>query len=308
MNVNARTQLKLVFIVLVWGVNYKILPIGVREFGAPTFTLLRFALTFPLLVLAVKWAGAARIERSSWPRMLAIGVIGTMLYQLMFAQGVTMTTATNAAVLIAISPIFSFILATLFRQAMHSPANWAGLFIALAGALLVISRGELQRLSTEHLAGDAVMLLASFLWALYSFVAEPMTKKYGGLPVTCWSLLPGVIGLTAISGHSLVDINWRDISPAAWYSLSYAVTLVTALGLVFFYQAIQVVGAQRVMAYMFLVPVAAMLSAALFFGESLTLLQAVAALMVMLGVYLARKPSTVSKSSVQSRAAAEQGA
>jgi drug/metabolite transporter (DMT)-like permease len=294
MNINAWTQIKLVFVVLVWGVNYKILPIGVKEFGAPAFTLLRFALTFPLLVPAVKLAGSVCIERSNWASMITIGVIGTTLYQVMFAQGVAMTTAINAAVLIAISPIFSFVLATVFRGARHSPTNWAGLFIALAGAVLVISRGDLLRLSSDHLAGDAVMLLASFHWALYSFVAEPLTNKYGDLVVTCWSLLPGIIGLAMISASSLSEISWVGIFPATWWSLAFAVTLVTSMGLVFFYQAIQIVGAQRVMLYMFLVPVAAMLSAALFFGESLTIAQAVAALIVVMGVYLTRKPAPIS--------------
>ena len=46
-----------------------------------------------------------RIERKDWLRLVAVGIVGTTMYQTMFMLSVKYTSATNASLLIAMSPI-----------------------------------------------------------------------------------------------------------------------------------------------------------------------------------------------------------
>ena len=68
------------------------------------FNSLRFLVASPVLLITFMMERSLRIERKDWLRLVAVGIVGTTMYQTMFMLSVKYTSATNAS-LIAMSPI-----------------------------------------------------------------------------------------------------------------------------------------------------------------------------------------------------------
>ena len=118
----------LVSVALVWGANYTIGKYGVAFMSSIQFNSLRFLVASPvLLLITFIMERSLRIERKDWLRLVAVGIVGTTMYQTMFMLSVKYTSATNASLLIAMSPIFTGILAVLHKQERFSSVYWCSI-------------------------------------------------------------------------------------------------------------------------------------------------------------------------------------
>lgn len=285
---------KLFLVVLVWGINYLILPYGVSWFGTGAFTFLRFALTLPPLFLLLWKRKNLAIDASDVPILCCIGLIGITGYQTTFAAAVHLTSTANAAVLFSLSPIFSMILSKIAGRDNPRLSNWFGVLIAfIGGVVLVLGSGRELAIGASHVTGDILMLIAALLWALSAFISEKALKKYGGLKVTAWSLPAGIVGLLLFSAGELTSVSFDGAPISAWLSLAFAIAGATVIGVVLFYDAIPHLGARKVMAYMYLVPVIAIFMSSIVLGAGLSVQQIAGISMSLLGVYLARHRSPI---------------
>ncbi len=283
-------EIKLLMVVLVWGINYVIIPYGLGPFGAGPFTLVRFTLSLPLLFLLLLRHRTFAIERVDWPRLALIGLVGIAGYQAAFAAAVDATTTANAAILFSLSPIFSVLLNRISGREHPSWINWVGLILAFIGGLvLILSDGSIFTLNADHRKGDLLMLAAALFWALAAFISERCLKKYGGLKVTAWSLPSGIIGLLLFSGYDTFNLDFSSMPSSAWWALSFAVLGATVIGVVLFYDAVPHLGTRRVMSYMYLIPVIAIFSECLISGVWLNVMQGIGIILALCGVALARK-------------------
>lgn len=285
-------DLALIGVILVWGLNYVVLKIGLRELDAGVFTLVRFLGATPFLFCLLARSGEDwRLPRADLPRAAAVGLLGTTAYQTGFALATRLTTAANLSLLMALSPVFAALLGWATGRDRPSAATFAGSAIALTGAALVIGGGrQAIAFGLQTLGGDLVALLASFLWAAYAVVAQPLLARHSGLKVTAYAGLFGALGLLAASGPAALRTAWASLAWPTWASLLYSTGLVTVFGLVTWYNSIGHIGPTRVMAYMFLQPVTAIASAAVFLGERLTGWQVAGALLALAGIGLIRRP------------------
>ncbi len=136
----------LVSVALVWGANYTIGKYGVAFMSSIQFNSLRFLVASPvLLLITFLMERSLRIERKDWLRLVAVGIVGTTMYQTMFMLSVKYTSATNASLLIAMSPIFTGILAVLHKQERFSMKVQIGSIVAFIGAAFVLLTGHTGR-------------------------------------------------------------------------------------------------------------------------------------------------------------------
>jgi len=283
-------EAKLFLVMLMWGVNYVIIPYGLGPFGAGPFTFLRFGLTLPILFLLLLHRRDFFIAFADWKRMALIGLLGTAGYQITFAAAVEATTTTNAAILFSLSPIFSVLINRLSGREIPGWTNWLGLFLAFSGGLLlVLSEGSSFTINSSHKKGDLLMLAAALLWALTAFFSEECLRKYGGLKVTAWSLPFGVAGLALYAAFDTASLDFSSLPGTAWLALFFAILGATVIGVVLFYDALPHLGTRQVMTYMYLIPVIAILTECAVFGVRLNGMQILGAILALLGVALTRK-------------------
>ncbi|KLU58812.1 putative amino-acid metabolite efflux pump [Peptococcaceae bacterium CEB3] len=283
-------ELLLFLVVVFWGANYTVGKWGMLGFSPLNFTLLRFAVAAPLLLLMLYLLERdLRVSLRDLPQMALIGLVGTAIYQTVFMAAVKYASAANASLLLAASPVFTAIFAGVARQeTLPARGRW-GSVLALGGVVLVLVFGTTKlKAGSGAWLGDMYGLLASGVWGLYPVLTHKMLRRYSALKTVAVSSLFGALFLLAAGLPGLLRVSWPGVPWQSWASLLYSIGPVTVFGLVAWYYGISKVGANRVMAYMYLVPVVAVATAAVMLGEGIHPLQILGAAVIFVGIQVIR--------------------
>ena len=284
------TDLGLLLIVLIWGVNFSVLKVLLREFEPLALNALRF----PMAAVAL-WILVRRIDGSLKPdpedlrRIITLGLLGNVAYQLCFIFGVDSTFAGNASLLLATTPVWTLFLSSVAGH--ERPGGWAIIGVAgtLIGIFMVITGSrDAGTLASPTTRGDLLILIASMLWAMYTVGGRKPVTRYGALRVTAWTLWVAtpIIFLMGLPGLMRTDL--RTITPEAWIGITYAGLLGIGLAYLLWYRAVERIGNNRTAVYSNLVPVAALITAWIWLGEVPTTLQLIGAAVILVGLTLAR--------------------
>lgn len=278
-------------VVLVWGGNYTVGKWGMLGFDPLTFNVVRFIGATPLLFLLLYLLEKnLRIQLKDCWELAMLGLIGITIYQTLFMASVKYATATNASLMLAISPVFTALFAWLAGQERLGPKGRLGSALSLIGVVLVLLFGTNKlALGWGVIRGDLIAILASSVWGLYPVLAKRMLRKYSALKTMTYASLFGTIFFSVIGYNAMQAITWSEIAPVAWGSMAYSIVLVTTYGLVVWYHAINRIGANRVMAYMYAVPAVAVVTAAILLKEQIHLMQGLGAVVIFWGISMIRK-------------------
>lgn len=280
-----------VTLALIWGLNYPLVKQVMTELSPMSFNGLRFIGASLFLLIALRVMGEDwSVRRSDLPRMLALGLIGITLYQVGFIYGLQRSTASNTSLIIATSPSLVVFFGSLLGLLRASRGTWAGVAMAFLGLLLVIG-GKQQGLSlgSQTLTGDLLAFMAALTWAFYTLVVPPLFEHYSSLKATTIVMTIGTIPLIFLSVPEWRVQDWGAVTLFGWGGLLYSTVLSIALGYVIYYYCVKRLGSTRAVIYYNLTPVFSVALAFVLLGERMTLVQALGAVIVILGVYITRR-------------------
>jgi len=287
---SASADLGLFVMALIWGVNFPLIKASLAELPPLAFNALRFplaALTV-FLILRVK-GGVTWPEKTDWPRLVSLGLVGNVVYQGFFIFGVDATLAGNASIILATTPVWTVALSTLRGHERPGPMVWMGIFLTLSGMSLVVLGAEMAvGIQSSALKGDLLMVGAAVTWSVYSVGSRGMIQKYGSLSVTAWTLWVGALGLVILGTPSVLEAPLAQASRLAWVGVAYAGILAIGLAYVLWYRGVQRIGNSRTAAYSNLTPLVALAVAWAWLGEVPQPLQIAGATVVLGGLSLAR--------------------
>ena len=274
---------------VLWGVNYAVIKAALREFRPMAFNGVRFALATATIGLLLRHRGTSlRMPREGLWRLALLGVLGHAIYQLLFIEGIARTTAANASLIMASSPMLVALLATaLGREKVHRH-GWLGVALAVAGLTLVISAQGVDSFTDLNFAGDLLVLAAAGAWALYSVLASGVIAHTSSLSATMVTLLSGTPVLLLMAAPSLASQNWRGIGARGWLGVAFSGILAIGLGYLIWNTGLGELGGTRTAVYSNLTPVVAAALAWVTLGERWNLAQAVGAAAVLAGIALTR--------------------
>lgn len=137
-----------------------------------TLNFLRWLLAFAILLPVAGWV--LRPGSGMWPhwrRFATLGLLGVGLYNALQYMALKTSTPINVTLVAAATPIWMLLLGRLFFGTHISKRAALGAAFSLAGVATVLSRGDVAQLMQVKLVpGDAWMLLATLVWATYSWL------------------------------------------------------------------------------------------------------------------------------------------
>jgi drug/metabolite transporter (DMT)-like permease len=283
-------DLLLLCVVLIWGTNYTVGKIALREFDPTSFAALRTILAAPFLFLALglKERGV-HLTKKDIPPFVLLGLFGNVLNRFAWSYGLHFTTASNASLLMSTAPILAALFASLFRIERVTLKSALGIGVAFLGVFFVI-KGDFSDLGLGKttLMGDFLMLGAALSWALFSIFAKPFLRDYSILKLTAWSAQFGAVFLVPFILGPLAQGAFAHPTLKGWLCLLYISILGNAVAHVFWVTGISKIGPTRTTMYQTFVPVVAIFFAVMFLGESLLGVQIVGVVLVIGGVYVTR--------------------
>lgn len=286
-----RTNLGLLTMVLVWGLNFSVVKAALAHIPPLGFNALRFPLASLTVWLVLRRLGSIPLpRREDVRRVIVLGLLGNVVYQVAFIVGLDRTRAGNASLLLATSPIMTALLSAAAGHERVRPRVWGGVVATVVGMALVVLGGhEGVAIGLDTLAGDLILVGAALAWSLYTVGAKPLINRYGPVPVTAWTLWTGSLALVPLGSLDLVGLGWSAVPGVAWAGVAFAGIFGIALAYLLWYQGVRYIGNTRTAIYSNLVPVLAILIAWLWLGEVPSVGQIVGAVVIIGGVMLAQR-------------------
>ncbi len=280
-----------------WGASFVATKVVLRQASLLTVIALRFGMG--VLVLAVVVAARREFRwpgRSDVGWLVLLGLNGVTVHQLLQASGLVTTTATNSGWIVALTPIFAALLAWLILREPFGRVQVLGLAIALLGAWLVISRGQLSRglLNIPATPGDFLVLLSSPNWALFTVLSKRIVGRLPPALTLMYVMLAGwlaIVPLFVLSG-GLNQVP--HLTGAGWGGVLFLGLLCSGVAYVFWYDALDVAGASQVAAFLYIEPFVTLIVAAGVIGEAITWASLVGGAIILLGVWLVNRSVPVS--------------
>ena len=284
------TDLGLLALAGIWGVNFSVVKVVLRELDPLALNALRFPMAcVAMWFLVARLPGPALPDRKDWRRILLLGFLGNVVYQLCFIIGLDWTYAGNASLLLATVPVWTVILSTAVGH--ERPNRWVyfGVTATFVGMILVIIGGASSlSLGGDTMRGDLLLVGAAMLWSVYTVAGKAPVQRYGSLRMTAWTLWIATPVIVLMGVPSLIDTDWSGVSAGSWAGVVYAGVLSIALAYLLWYRGVQHLGNSRTAVYSNLVPVAALITAWLWLGEVPAPLQFAGAAVILLGLSVAR--------------------
>ena len=195
--------------------------------------------------------------------LCVLGLIGVFGFNFAFFTALHYTSALNAALIMALSPLLTSVLAAwLLRAPLHAH-QLIGIGLAFLGVALVITGG---RLAVLHIAlGDVWMLFACCAWSLYSVLVQKYAAHVPSRQQARWTVGAGAVALIAVACAVEQPLAAMARQSATTHGiLLYMALCGTVLAYLFWLQGIQRLGPQRAVIAFNLVPVFTLLVNLLF--------------------------------------------
>jgi drug/metabolite transporter (DMT)-like permease len=274
-----------------WGANFVLAGPILADLPPLWAAALRFLAGAGLMLAVARWQGEdlwRLARRHGWVYLL-LGLVGIAAFNVLFFHAMKTTSADNGALIMATNPLLTTLLAAVSLGERASARHLSALPVALAGVAVVISHGDLSRLSGLQIAeGDLLMLAANLTWALFNVLTRRLMPQ--GSPVANTALMmaagAAILVAAALAGSAPFAL------PGTRAALALAVMAVggTVLAYLFWGMGIRRLGAGRTSLFLNLVPVFAMLLGGVL-GDPPTAAQIAGGLLVLAGVMLAMMPA-----------------
>lgn len=289
-------ELGLLLVVVLWGVNFTFIKLGISDIPPFAFAGIRFTLAGLVLLALLRWhEGSIAWPPGTVQPILVLGLLGNTLYQALFMYGLARTSVANASLIVAAAPILVVVFgATTGVERVTAPVA-AGVLLATSGVLLVLAvRGPTFGRAT--LIGDLTILLATFCWAAFTLLLRKYRPPISDLRLTALTLVTGAPGLVLLGLPGMLRTDWTAVRAAAWFGLAGSSLLAIVIAYMLWNRAVRVLGSSRTSIFSAAVPLIAMLFAWPLLGEVPRPTQFAGAGLIIGGVFLSRwKPGGVSE-------------
>ena len=272
-------------VVAVWGTNFVVIKIGLRDFPPFLFATLRFAFT------ALPWLLFIHRPQVPWKWLALFGVfLGAGQFGFLFLAMRADISPGLASLVIQMQVFFTIGLSVLIFSERVSRGAFGGIALAATGLGVIAWHTD----ATVTAAGIFMVLMAGLFWACANITvkraASQRSDRIDMFGFMVWSSLfavPPLLILSLVFDGAGADLRAIAVAHGdAWAALAWQVAGNTLFGYVAWNWLLTRYDAATVTPYALLVPVFGMGASAVLLGEPLPLWKISAAALVMAGLAL----------------------
>jgi drug/metabolite transporter (DMT)-like permease len=286
MNPQVTVWLMVIASTFFWGSNFNAGHAIAGDVAPLTAAADRFgvAVILFLLLRLVQGKAESQLQWKDGLALIPLGIIGVFGFNYAFFTALHTTSALNAALIMALSPMLSLVFSAWLLNTRIKAYQYFGIALAFIGVSLVITGGNFGLL---HIAvGDAWMLGACTVWSLYSVGAKKFAAHIPSLQLARWTVSVGAIAL--IIAACLLEQPFTSIPQLSLEThsiLFYMSICGTVLAYIFWLRGVHFLGPDKSAIAFNLVPVFTLL-VSLALGSLPNMIQLAGMLLVLIGVVI----------------------
>jgi len=287
-------------VVVVWAINFIAAKIGLRYL--PPLTMASFRVTLAGVSMVPAYLVCSRLPafadaqrtrsqgitlRDLWT-FSYLGFFGVVVNQMCFTMGLRYTSVSHAAVIVGMGPIYTLILAVLFRLERATWHKVVGMTIALLGVAVLASENGISTRSPS-LLGDAITMTGSIGFATYAVLGKRVAGRYDALTMVAFNHFAGAIIILPVALRQARELGpfstWRAVPWPAWAAVVFMAVCSSALAYLLYFWLLRYLEASQLSAFTYLLPVLAVILGILLLGERGSLTQIIGGILALGGVY-----------------------
>jgi drug/metabolite transporter (DMT)-like permease len=268
---------------------------GAPHLGPIAVTFLPFYVTTLLLVPILIWRrrqdpNRARPTWRDWRMFVIAGIAGQVLAQLGMTWGISLSLASNGAILNLMIPVISAALASIMLGERLTALRLLCLAIGMAGVLMM-SLGDLKAssfLETGYLVGNLLILVGCFGSSFYNVYCKGLLARFGEVEILIFSYITASLAsLPLLIWFEPVDADvFRSMSASGWLAFGYLAVFHYGASMLIFFFVLEHVSVTAASVSLYLVPVFGVLFAVTMLGEKLNPLALIGAAVVLAATIL----------------------
>lgn len=284
--------LEALFAVIVWGASFIATKIALQDISPVSVVWLRFSMGLLILGAAVAMRRQFALpKRDEWAYFALLGFLGITFHQWLQSNGLKTSEAGTTAWIVATTPVF---MALLGRVVLKERLGWlkiTGIFLAFAGVLLVVSKGDLSSVSVGRFGapGDKLILVSAVNWAVFSVLSRRGLKSYPAGLMMFYVMLLGwlFISMLFFAGGNTAEI--ANLTFNGWLGIAFLGIFCSGLAYIAWYDALQALSAAKTGVFLYIEPLVAMVAAFFVLGEPVTVVSLIGGAVILLGVWLVNR-------------------
>lgn len=292
MSQTLRAHVALAVVALIYGLNYIIAKdvMNLGYLGPRGFILTRVVGASVLFWIFHRASKSSPILAKDILRLAACGFFGVAANQILFFEGLALTSPINASIIMTINPLLVLGLGVALGLEKFTFIRLVGVILGGIGALLLIYSSGLEGVSiTGNSTGNLLVLLNATSYALYLVMVKPLMQRYSAIQVVKWVFLFGMLFVLPLGLGQATSAQWQDFPPSIWAAIAFVVIGTTFLAYLLNVFALKTVRSSTVGFYIYLQPFFASVFSLFLGKDQLDLFKIIAAVLIFIGVYLVSK-------------------
>lgn len=274
--------------VIIWGTTFVSTKVLLHHgLGPIEIMFYRFILAYVCLFLF----SHKRIWANNWKDeglLILSGLTGGTFYFIAENTALGITQASNVALLVCTTPIFTALLARwIYKEPLRKNMLFGSL-IALIGVGLVVFSGSI--ILQINPLGDFLSIVAALMWAFYCLVLKPLGGRYSTAFITRKVFFYSIVSLIIYFCFDPLIVKMDILLyPTVCLNLLFLGVVASMLCFIIWNAAVKVLGPSQTANYIYVQPISTLVLSSIILSEVITTTSLVGALCIIGGVYLAEK-------------------
>ena len=272
---------------LIYAINYTFAKDVMPDFIQPSgFILLRVTGAVILFSLFYFLFVNEKVEKKDIIRLAICGIFGVAINQLLFFEGLNLTTPINAAIIMTINPVLVIIMSALILFEKINIRKGIGIALGLIGAYTLILNGGDVSGNTNFMLGNMFVFINAASYGLYLVLVKPLMQKYHPITVMFYVFGFGILYVLPFGYTELLAVDWVSFPTIIIWEVLFVVVCTTVIAYLLNSSALKLLNPSTVSIYIYLQPVLATLFAIFSGSDSLDEMKLIASVIIFVGVYL----------------------
>lgn len=257
-----------------------------------TLAFWRWALALPILYpfVAKELRAHAGILKRDWKWFMLFGLLASAPNHVMVYESLQYTTAINVQLCNSTIPLWVMLIQWLGLSTRPRPAEVLGLLVSIVGVVVIVTGGEIARITTLDLNRGDLLILGCFItWSLYTVLLRFRAQELSASAFVFVASCCGLVIILPLFGLEMLTTSVVPSEPRFWGWVAVIVFGSSIFGSIFFSAGTDRVGAARSALFLHLIPVFGVALSILVLGERLQTFHGIGFSLVLAGLAIANR-------------------
>jgi drug/metabolite transporter (DMT)-like permease len=276
---------------VLWACSYVAAKFALRDISVNMMNALRMIISavvlLPLLIVMRK---ELNLTRRDLPQLALLAIIGFVVNKMLEFGGLSLTTASDVALLITSESIFTAALSWLLLRERFKPLTAIALLLGLLGVYLIVERSIIPNIppggGALRILGDLMVVLALVFESFYTVRGKALLVKHPPLLITAVAIVGSTIFWVPLAGGEILYSGWHPLGLAAWLGVGWLAIMSTVVAYLAWFKGLAEIDGSAAASTLFVQPLLGTVLAIILLRDQLLPTTIIGGILIVISVYL----------------------